>query len=68
MKSIPPVVALGNILTPKYMFGINDDQMEENTDHTKSFNDELVAQNDPSTNDKNMIIWANFMSGKSDDW
>ena len=22
MKSIPPVVALGNILTPKYMFGI----------------------------------------------
>ena len=70
MKSIPPVVALGNILTPKYMFSItSDDQMEENTDHTESLNDELVAQNDPSTNDKKHDnSWANFMSGKSDDW
>ena len=43
--------------------------MEQNTDHTESLNDELVAQNDPSTNDKKHDnSWANFMSGKSDDW
>ena len=70
MKSIPPVVALGNILTPKYMFGImNDDEMRQNTDHTESLNDVPLAQNDPSTNDKKQDnSWANFMSGKSDDW
>ena len=70
MKSIPPVVALGNILTPKYMFGVtSDSEMGPNVDCTEALNDTVVAQNDPSINDKKHDnSWANFMSGKSDDW
>ena len=91
MKSIPPVVALGNILSPKYMFGIEEEILNtDNSNTTNTMNNEVGDNNNNNDNNKLSIegnsngnedsnnnnsdnniendSWADFMSGKSDDW